>query len=517
MDAVRMFTLKNKGAFLVQLQIEWSAGAAHGIYKPSGSFCVGAECSVDLANAAEIPQGASVRLKADVAGNRKDLAAAEQFTYSAKYGGSVVYTAKGTSVVPYLNKEKQDTKHIEFGAASLYQCLQDGILSAFPALRKLDHMRFQFTAAPMTADWDQTSYAVFYDLADAVPGDMGGFYTVGSGHISQAYTDLLNCIATGVGEDDPEYQRLEDQHKTTAALYNQTVSEATDAFLLAKHQGSTAANDLTEWLGTVGGKAYQRKLNQLEVQMKDYEDAMAVITKRLREPLERAQAALLSDRMNFADGTHSIITVPRTVIGGNLLEDTMRWKKLASNYRQGLKIGFDLNLSIVPTVRQSAVMDAAMADYRSNGIESVINFEKLILDEHYSMTLKVIGFNSYPVVRGAWYDDTFVNKDVKLYETSGFHISHFFGANGVLRLIPVMMIAAYHPILELTVSKSAYEAEIQQQLASCRDGYQFCGFVMDGSKTPAILKDTNLVTLTLEAADTQPAQLIGVISTDKTA
>ncbi len=410
----------------------------------------------------------------------------------------------------------------EFARTSQYNYLYEGIMTTFPALKNLTDTRFQYVASPMSAEWTNQSYDIFYGLADAAPGEAGGFYTVGSGHISEAYANLINSVALSLGENDPAYQKLLDQFNTTVKLYNQKYQEAVDAYILQKSQGSTDAGSVTEWLQTPAGKAYQKALAQFDKQMDDYSAAMEKIVEKIGEPLSSAQKGLLTDQMSFVDGTKQVITIPRTIIGGDLQGDILRWQKLASNYKAGISVGFDLDVTMNKDTQLStdwtATLDVStkIRPCHPVEIEQKLNIQRILLDEHYSMNLKAIGCNTYPITRGIWYQDTFVRGDMKIYESGTFRISDFFGPKGVLRLIPTMMLVVYHPIIELTVSTKTYKQEIREQLKAYTGPFTFFGLEFDASKAPKVLEKEEVTTLTLEVADTQPAQLLGVISVDKT-
>lgn len=75
----------------------------------------------------------------------------------------------------------------------------------------------------------------------------------------------------------------------------------------------------------------------------------------------------------------------------------------------------------------------------------------------------------------------------------------------------------YHPTIELTVSTKTYKQEISEQLKAYTGPFTFFGLDFDDSKAPKVLEKEEVTTLTLEVADTQPTQLLGVISVDKTA
>lgn len=375
----------------------------------------------------------------------------------------------------------------------------------------------------MSAEWTKQSYDIFYGLADATPGEAEGFYVVGSGHISESYANLINSIALSLGENDPEYQKLLDQLNTLTKLYNQKYQEAVDEYILQKSQGSTDAGSVTEWLQTPAGKAYQKSLDQIDKQMDDYTAAMEKIVEKIGEPLSSAQKGLLTDQMSFVDGTKQVITIPRTIIGGDLQADILRWQKLVSNYKAGMSVGFDLDVTMNKDTTLTTDWSASVSvstkvrPCHPVEIEEKINIQRILLDEHYSMNLKAIGCNTYPITRGIWYKDTFVRDNMKVYESGTFKISDFFGPKGALRLIPTMMLVVYHPIIELTVSTKTYKQEISEQLKAYTGPLTFFGLDFDISKAPKVLEKEDVTTLTMEVADTQPAQLLGVVSVDKTA
>lgn len=106
---IKAITLKNSGAFVVHMQIEWydpESSDSSGVYEPSGyhDICVGAERTINLADT-DIPDGSNVRLKADVVLG-KDKEASEQFRYCKDATLIPHYTISGTTLFNNLKLDQ---------------------------------------------------------------------------------------------------------------------------------------------------------------------------------------------------------------------------------------------------------------------------------------------------------------------------------------------------------------------------------------------------------------------------
>lgn len=108
MGNIRYFKLKNSGAFVVKMQVEWTASdgqgnESHGVYKPDGyhDICAAAERTIDL-KSTKIPDGATVHLIADVAGGKNKTS--EDYIYDSKCGDMATYKIKGTTLINSLVK-----------------------------------------------------------------------------------------------------------------------------------------------------------------------------------------------------------------------------------------------------------------------------------------------------------------------------------------------------------------------------------------------------------------------------
>ncbi|MFA5658169.1 MAG: hypothetical protein WC900_02675 [Oscillospiraceae bacterium] len=112
MDKIRYLKLKNAGAFVVHMVIIWdgddgNGNESHGTYEPSGyhDICAAAERTIDLNDNTKIPNGATVKLKADVVWG-KDKTASEEYIYDNSCGGIAEYKISGTTL---NNKLKLET------------------------------------------------------------------------------------------------------------------------------------------------------------------------------------------------------------------------------------------------------------------------------------------------------------------------------------------------------------------------------------------------------------------------
>lgn len=120
MDTVRYFKLKNTGAFVARIKVEYkekhtdesgnvSYDAEWKSWEPSGyhDICAGAERKVDLCKDANLSDGSQVRLKTVVVWG-KNKASTEQYIYQAISTNTAVYKISGTTLFNKL-------KRISFG------------------------------------------------------------------------------------------------------------------------------------------------------------------------------------------------------------------------------------------------------------------------------------------------------------------------------------------------------------------------------------------------------------------
>lgn len=108
MNNVRFFKMKNLGGFVARMEIIWNLGdnmgnESSGTYKPTGyqDVCVGAERTIDLNDNTNIPNGAAVRLKAEVVLGI-DRVGDEMFIYDNSCSGIAEYEVSGTTLINKL-------------------------------------------------------------------------------------------------------------------------------------------------------------------------------------------------------------------------------------------------------------------------------------------------------------------------------------------------------------------------------------------------------------------------------
>ncbi|OWV08333.1 hypothetical protein B7993_00290 [Fibrobacter sp. UWH3] len=102
MKHIKAITLKNSGAFVVRMRINWNdpeSDNSSGVYEPSGyhDICAAGERTINLSETG-IPEGANVRLHADVVLG-KDKEGGEQFRYTSDASMIAHYTISGTTLI----------------------------------------------------------------------------------------------------------------------------------------------------------------------------------------------------------------------------------------------------------------------------------------------------------------------------------------------------------------------------------------------------------------------------------
>lgn len=109
MDTVRYFKLKNTGAFVARIKVEYKARHADSSgnisydaewksWDPSGyhDICASAERTVDLCKDANLPEGSQVRLKAVVVAG-SDKTSSDHYIYQSTSPNTAVYKIKGAT------------------------------------------------------------------------------------------------------------------------------------------------------------------------------------------------------------------------------------------------------------------------------------------------------------------------------------------------------------------------------------------------------------------------------------
>ncbi len=104
---IRYFKLKNSGAFISRMKIEWThmdgSHESRGTYEPNGyhDICAGAERTIDM-NEAGIPNNSTVKLKAVVVGGKDKTS--ESYAYAATNSDTASYEISGTTLINKLEK-----------------------------------------------------------------------------------------------------------------------------------------------------------------------------------------------------------------------------------------------------------------------------------------------------------------------------------------------------------------------------------------------------------------------------
>jgi hypothetical protein len=403
----------------------------------------------------------------------------------------------------------------DFARQTQFDYLYEGLKQKYPGLFTIDKQSiFQFMEMPIEAGWTSGGYSAAFNLADTVPAKQGGFYTTGASRVTLAYRSLLESMYKAIGEKNPEYRQLKDRLGTYYKQLEAKVHEAIQMYQGWKANNFNSTLSFSDWLDN-DPLAWSKKaeIDNIRKDITRYNEKCAEIEGALGKALQTAQERLTTDCMTLEDGR----VVPRTNIGGNLQDDIGRWK--------GNKNQFDLNVTINKNQKittpwhETVKTEVKAANCHPPELNTYINIQRLVLDQHYSLNVKAVGLQGYPISRGSWYNDSFVRPSIELPEGATLKKQDFFGQHGSLHLIPTMVLVIYHPVIELTISTKTYKEEIEKnsRLQAIPTPLMLFGLLFDikASFQKGVLVDQDKTTVTIVPPENQSAQILGVTSVNK--
>src|SRR3954463_13877131 len=238
-----------------------------------------------------------------------------------------------TDILPIVNDMAAPADPTPTPPANLTQfdMLYDALADKFPGLvgDTGGAAVFQFTSAPISADWVTDQDAEAYDIANAVPLNLGGFYEPGDA-LDAAYMDLILSVKPANYSDNPSHTQAQTVLSGLTSSLGETAAQANSAYQewAANNPGSNGApaETKTAWLlDPLGGAVWQAKLEQTQTQIKNESDKIAAIVQSMDGALARAQKAASTDTMPISRGGGSAIQVPSVSISGDLGADLARW------------------------------------------------------------------------------------------------------------------------------------------------------------------------------------------------
>lgn len=404
------------------------------------------------------------------------------------------------------------------GTGSQWDYLYNAVVSRFPGLAPQAGAYFQFAAAPNAATWKTPEDADAYDVADGVPASLEGFY-IPTGSFSSAYATLIRSIRPATGDSNADYlaiqQKLNDQEDKYTAL----ISAATAAYHVfnANNPGpnGTKAESFTAWMNDpFGGASWGDKVTAVRNVIAEYNKELAAILASMDAPLSAAVAAIGTDTMNISTGG-AAVAVPRTTIGNSLADDKARWDV----YPAG-KFDFDsgpMNSETVVTGPWTSVVTTTVSHDSCGGttVSASVDTSRIIADEHFSLRVQAVGFQGYPIKRGQWYDETFVDPKTQIVQGAAVTNDSFFGLHGSLHMIPDQVVVMYRPTISLTVSTQCYKEEIESNATASVGGFtNLFGFQFQYNGISGLnpVGDEVTTTITFPSPDNSVPQILGVIS-----
>jgi hypothetical protein len=406
----------------------------------------------------------------------------------------------------------------DFGKVGQFEYLFSALKDKYPGIASGDGAAvFQFNQTPIAANWITGTDIAAYDIANAVPVDLGGFYIPGDA-LDSSYSTLLKSIKPKNGDKNPDYLKKQQALGNLRNQQQQVADKAyKDYYVWAANNSKpdgTAQKTFSEWLNDpFGGKYIGGQMNDLAGKETELNDEISKILKSLDVGLSDAIINLDKDTMPISRGG-AAIKVPAITIDGNLPQDKANWDSYPAN-----QYDFDvtINKDSVITNPWKTVYDTKVKhECFSTSVEVHVNTSRIITDAHYELKFTAVGLQSYKITRGQWYNPTFVNSNVEIVEGAvGLTNDSFFGISGTLHLIPETILVMYKPTITLTVSTEVYKQEFVANADAALNWIDLFGFRFnfDGMASLKPVDNANsTTTITFASPDNPNPQIIGVTS-----
>ena len=405
-----------------------------------------------------------------------------------------------------------------FGDLSQFDYLYDALTKQYPGLTGDPDGTsvFQFATTPIAASWTTGNDANAYDIANAVPLDLNGFYTPGDA-LDAAYQDLILSIQPANYSNNPAYAQAQTVLGGLQASFAQTAQNANSAYYEwaadNKNPDGTPMETKTAWLlDPLGGASWQSQITTLQTQIQTESAKLAAIVHSMDGALARAQQAAATDTMPISHGGPAI-QVPAVTISGNLGADLARW----ASYPQG-QYDFDVIINQNTVIKypwKTAYSTSVTQNCWSTNVSVNVNTSRIITDVNYQLEVSAVGVETYKITRGAWYDPDYVSPSVTIAPGTTVTNDTFFGLKGSLHLIPETIFVMYKPTFKLTISTEVYQQQFVANASADIDWINLFGFQFkfDGlASLQPVAGANNTTTVTFASpSDAQP-QIIGVVS-----
>ena len=400
-----------------------------------------------------------------------------------------------------------------------FDYLYDALTDKFPGLTgdTGGAAVFQFTAAPIAADWVTGNDAEAYNLANTVPLNLGGFYEPGN-TLDNAFMDLILSVKPANYSDNAAYTQAQTALTGLTSSQGQIAANANSAYIewAANNPGANGApaETKTAWLlDPLGGAVWQAKLNQIQTQITNQSNKIAAIVASMDGALARAQAAASTDKMPISRGGGPAIQVPSVTIGGDLGGDLARWAVYPAGQYE---FSVELEGSYTTTTPWKTLYTTSASQHCWQTSVSVdVDTSRIIQDVNYKLEVNAVGVESYQISRGQWYDADYVTPNVQLTPGTTVTSDTFFGLAGTLHLIPTELFVMYKPTFKLTISTATYQQQFVANANADIDWIDIFGFRFgfDGlASLQPVDNGNSTTTLTFASPDGAIPQIIGVTS-----
>jgi len=416
---------------------------------------------------------------------------------------------------------RENMKRTDFAKESQYKYYFSALAQNFPDIVRQQGKEtvFQFSSLPVAADWKAGDDEAAYNIANAVPADIGGFYIPGAAKVSRSYQDLIMTIKPKIADKNEDYKKIRIKIQNHTNLISSINKEIHEEYLLwcSKNPGIDGMPSMSEdsWLESRHGRAYKIQLDEQYGIIDELTEEYKNILQSMDAPLKNAIKRLQENTMTIVSGGKTI-EVPEATISGNIVQDKNRWDNYSDDeYDFVTEINKDAEIK----TEWKTIYDVKVNhSCHSSNIEQKVKVSRIIADEHYNLKVRFKGMKAYQVNRGEWYDDTFVNTNIELVQGSALNAEYFFGKQGSLHLIPLVILVGYSPEFEMTISKEVYEQEFNEKAFIGIDYVNLFGIKFHINGRASLLPkpiDNEVMSITFKSPmDTSP-QVIGVTSAVK--
>lgn len=409
-----------------------------------------------------------------------------------------------------------------FSQKTQFDYLYDALAQKYPGIQNADGRStlFQFVTTPLAAAWKSGNDAQAYDIANAVPKNLDGFYVHGDA-LDISYQDLIQTIKPTSKDINERYRALTRKIDVALEANRNLRNEALSDYNVWRANNLDAKTGLSDmsfsqWLqDEFGGADWQKQLNEKKKALDTLTFERDEITRTMDSALFNARERInpdKMDKMNISQNGTAAVSVPKVTIDGNLTKDLESW----INRPEG-QYDFDVRINAQETIKspwRTTYETKVTGNCFKLKTEVHVDTKRIISDTRYELRFTAVGLNSYNITRGSWFSPAFVRPDIELVDGAPLTNDDFFSANGALHLLPNNILVMYRPTISITMSKSCY----QQTLGAYADvelswielfGFRL-NFGASGKLQPIDNGDTTMIVL--RSPENAAPQIVGITS-----